>query len=171
MKNPKKAYKGQKHHSELLLFTVAIEEAIGREIHFWSKTGATNKLNRFKKRLAPVLRSAGVAQCISYLERVCPNGKSDWARGDEYENFRLIRHCAVHNYGFLLPNRAAAIRETLSKLKAGKIKDREGNVVPPYYDIDMEGRIILNSLALHRCKVLCMEFLAHNGLANLPPTK
>ena len=167
----KRTYKGQEHHSQLFLFTVAIEEAIGREIHFWSTNGDSDRLNKFKKRVAPVLRSCGVAQCISYLERVCPKGKSDWPGGYEYQNFRLIRHCAVHNYGFLLDNRADAIREALSKLRAGEIKDRKGKPVHPYYDIDTDGRILLNSSALHRCKVICMEFLAHNGLADLPPIK
>jgi|TARA_R110000744_G_C19359790_1_gene561307 hypothetical protein len=81
----------------------------------------------------------------------------------EFLNFVRIRHCFAHAGGKLLPNRKKGITGFLSELKDGNILDHRNNLVNPYYEVDENDFLKLDTSSIGRLSNLCKELLAING--------
>ncbi len=93
----------------------------------------------------------------------CDNGNPPRFYGwKELSIFYRLRHCFVHNLGTLLPNQTQEIKKFWIDLQAGIIVDRTGEVIKPYFSVDKNDKIILDSL--HRLRILTMEFFVLMGV-------
>jgi len=82
-----------------------------------------------------------------------------WYGWEELENIYRIRHCFVHNLGYLIRGHDIHIRNFLNRLSQGQIKDRNGNSVRPYYNLSQAGEILLETDILYRLRVLSADLL------------
>lgn len=82
---------------------------------------------------------------------------------EELINFFRIRHCVVHNMGYLLPGHSVQITDFLKSLHKNKVKDRKGSIIKSYYHIDGDDKIIMEN-GLRRLAILCMEFFVLTGV-------
>ncbi|MFQ5451684.1 MAG: hypothetical protein ACE5E9_13735 [Nitrospinaceae bacterium] len=89
--------------------------------------------------------------------------RNQWYGWEELTHLYRIRYRFDRNRGILNRNGASGhgprIRKFHGQLAAGDIRDREGNRLGPYFDIDSAGALGIKTEAVNRCTALCGELI------------
>ena len=154
-----------KHKKAGMFFFFSLEHALTYGVSHFGED--TEERKEFIENNEHLYAGTMLVALFAYLESTLGRtwiSRCGGRKESELEILRFVRNAFIHSNSHIRDlnshseHEEKRLREYISDLKAGNIKDEKGNIYPVYIDISDEGVISLNKNAIHIFKVYGCKF-------------